>query len=371
MTDDTTRQELIDDLKGLIEEYGKVTRDFYREHGKFSEKLISKFFPTFKDFVAATDYDPELVLLRTTIPVPLNRVTAKYRNDVQYLAVKSEIDALKEDLKKDAPLPTPISRNKPDSGNMLEIVVPDLHAGKLSWHEETNSVDWDTKLAEQAYYNALATLLDRSSEYFIEKIVLVVGNDLLNSDNLNSTTTKGTLVNTDTRPQKTYRAVRRMLVNSIEYLRKYAPVVVKIVPGNHDTFSDFTLGDSLECWFHNYEDVYIDNAPNQHKMFKWGQCLIAWVHGDKGKKDDYGIWLATEYPKEFGDSKFREIHTGHLHKTKLDEKFGVRVRILSALCPPDAWHSNNFFKNNLRVAEGFIWNKDEGLISIVFHTEID
>jgi hypothetical protein len=95
------------------------------------------------------------------------------------------------------------------------------------------------------------------------------------------------------------------------------------------------------------------------------------MHGDKGKQADYGIWLATTYPEQFAAALFREIHVGHKHTVSLAEKFGIRVRGFGALCPPDEWHANNLFTGNLRIAEGLVWNKHEGLTNHFFHTEID
>jgi hypothetical protein len=73
--------------------------------------------------------------------------------------------------------------------------------------------------------------------------------------------------------------------------------------------------------------------------------------------------MASKYPKEFGRTKYREIHVGHKHKTSLDEKFGIRVRTLSSLTEPDAWHAENNFTGNLRTAEALVFNKKQGLIA--------
>ncbi len=303
--------------------------------------------------------------------VPLYRIEASFVRRKEMAAARQEIEDLKNEAKEFARIPTPVVHSDTCSGNMLELLIPDLHAGKFSWHQETGHADYDTKTAIETYLRAVETILDRAKGYEFDQILLGVGNDLLNSDDYNSQTTKGTLVNSDTRYQKTYKAVRQMLVHVIERLRIIAPVVVKVIPGNHDTQSTFTLGDSLECWFHNYDDVWIDNNPSPHKFYRWGTTLLGFTHGDKGKKTDYGLWMATENPVAFGESKFREIHIGHTHGIKVDEKFGVRVRTFAALCPPDAWHSAEHFVGNLRSAEGLVWNLEQGQIAEFIHTEID
>jgi len=49
------------------------------------------------------------------------------------------------------------------------------------------------------------------------------------------------------------------------------------------------------------------------------------IHGDRGKQADYGLWMATERSKEFGNSKFREVHCGHRHKLAVDEKLASEL----------------------------------------------
>src|SRR6185437_7298527 len=131
------------------------------------------------------------------------------------------------------------------------------------------------------------------------------------------------------------------MVRAIEKLRQIAPVKVVIVSGNHDQLSCWHLGDSLECYFHNYTDVEIDNLPRQRKYHQFGNVMVMFTHGHKGKRQDYPLLMATEQPQMFGSTKFRECHTGHNHMTKLDEQHGVRVRVLPALCAPDDWLATN------------------------------
>lgn len=422
---DVTKENLIADLQKFME-LGEVSRDFYREMGSFTEKEWSSVFPTFKAFVAAavgTPVEPEvheiqgdtwnISLPKTDIhtlsqlleycevdtglweverfivnkwsmgyttgtqedkeakSIPLFQVKATLVRRKHIEAIRKEIEDLKNLAKEDARVPTPVYRTSRKSGNVLELLIPDLHAGKFAWGRETGHQDYDTPTAIETYERAVETILDRASDYKFDKILLGVGNDLLNSDDYNSQTTKGTLVNSDTRYQKTYKSVREMLVRTIERLRLIAPVEVKLIPGNHDMQSTFTLGDSLECYFHKYDDVTIDNDPSPHKFFRWGNVFLGFTHGDKGKKADFGLWMATEKPRDFGESKFREIHIGHTHGLKVDEKFGVRVRTFAALCPPDAWHSAEHFVGNLRQAEAIVWNKEAGRIAEFIHTEID
>ncbi len=422
------KEPLINDLKALLAKHDTVTRDLYRVKGAFPERIWNKFYPTFKDFKKAAsgqdalEYAPiensqfenisisgnkcNVNLDGTTVHTlqglieyvqvdmdiwEVDEFTANKRDssskDVRELwqikatfskkkniaAAKEEIEALKRQAKESAHWPKPVLRYESKySGNSLELLIPDLHAGKFAWGKETGHPDYDTPTAISTYEAAVDDILSMSEGYVFDEILLGVGNDLLNSDDYNSQTTKGTLVSSDTRYQKTYKAIREMLCRTVEKLRPYCKrVVVKFIPGNHDAQGTFTLGDSLECYFHNYEDVVIDNEPTPHKFYRWGKVLLGLTHGDKGKKADYGIWMATERPVDFGETKFREIHIGHTHGLKVDEKFGIRVRTFAALCPPDAWHSSEHFVGNLRQAEAIVWNKEKGRIAEFIHTASD
>src|SRR6185437_7923547 len=311
--------------------------------------------------------------------VPLFQVKAFLKRRRTMVDAKNEIEQLRKQAKAWGPRPTAVVRKTRNSGLMLEVDIPDVHFGKLAWAVETGWKNYDTKIAVSVFRTALATLLSRVSNYEFEQVLFIVGNDLLNSDDIEGRTTAGTSVTTDARYQKTFATVRTLMIEAIEDLRKIAPVKVVMVSGNHDSLSVWHLGDSLECWFAKYKDVEIDNLPRERKYHQFGVVMLMYTHGHKGKHSDYPIKMAVEQPQMFGATKFRECHTGHKHKTQsdltrvrdVDESHGVRVRIIPALCPPDDWHAVNGFVGNLRSAELYLWSKKEGLIGTANYTDPD
>lgn len=305
--------------------------------------------------------------------IPLFQVKAFLRKKKEVVDARRELEELKALAKQFARAPMRIKHSPAPTGNMLEIDMPDLHAGKLAWGEETGGPNYDTKLAEQVFRKAFEQLLARASGYTFDEVLFIVGNDLLQSDTPEGQTYSGTPVSCDGRYQKTFRIVRTLIIECIERLREIARVKVVMISGNHDRMSVWHLGDSLECYFHKYDDVEIDNSPRNRKYHRFGKVMLMFAHGDKGKIQEYPMTMAIEEPEMFGQTKFRECHTGHKHKKmdskipQVDEKLGVRVRILSALCPADDWHAEEGYVGNLRSAEGFIWNRHEGLISTVIY----
>lgn len=424
------KSALIQDLKEVSKKYEgqQVTRDLYREQGVYSERLWHKHFSRFKDFVSAAGIETvstpdqpetqafkeqgntwEITLPKTQIDsvdallayykvdkslwaveeftintwqmgakdndgnvvvTPLYQVKAKLKKRKGIEDVKDEIARLKELAKATAPVPVPLTSSmsvSDDEGNLLEINISDLHAGKMAWSKETGYGNYDTKIAISTYWEAFGALLQRVSHFKFDRVLLVTGNDLLHSDDLEGRTTSGTYVNTDGRYHKTFIAVRDMLIESVERLRRIAPVTVISCPGNHDTLAAWHVADSLECYFHNFPDVQIDNSPKTRKYYQFGQVMLMFTHGHASKRSDIGLTMAAEEPKMWGATKYREAHTGHLHQVRTEEQHGVRVRVLPSLCETDAWHAAKAFTNNLRSAEAYVWNKDEGLVAQAFY----
>lgn len=299
---------------------------------------------------------------------PLFQVKAWLKRKVDLLAARREVAALAEEARKGLPTIKAVAPKAPKSGYMLELNIADLHNGKLAWSGETGHESYDTRIAEAVHDAAVETLLQRAGSYKFDEIVLAVGNDLLHVDSRANQTTAGTPQDTDSRYYKVFLSTRMMTQRAIERCRKLARVRVVMVPGNHDRDSVWHLGDSLSCVYDGCKDVVIDNAPTQRKYVEFGKVMLMLTHGDKGKRADYPLLMATEQAAMFGRTKFREAHTGHLHQTQVQEWHGVRVRILPSLAGVDAWHAENTYTGNIRAAEAFIWSASEGLVGTAYYT---
>jgi hypothetical protein len=282
---------------------------------------------------------------------------------------REELEVLKALAKQEiGRVPKAVSTPK-DTGILLEIATPDLHVGKLAHSIETGGRPYDVKIAIATFERALEALVARTAMYNVEEVLLLLGNDLFNSDTPENETTAGTAVSCDGRFHKTFHHVRNMMVKAVERLRQVAKVHVLVVPGNHDRQTAYHLGDSLECYFHADPQVRVTNTPATRKYVEWGVCLLGFCHGDEGNRNDYPLLMATENPEAWGRTKFREIHTGHYHKQQLEEHNGVRVRILSALTPADDWHAAMGFVGAIRQAEAYVWSKTEGLLAQVYYND--
>jgi len=280
---------------------------------------------------------------------------------------REEICKLIEDAKQYAPKypEHPPYKKRNESGNLLEISLFDHHFGRMAWHKETRSQNYDVKISRELAISTIDYILSRAADITIDHILLPIGNDFFNVDNAIDTTARGTHQSEDDRWQKTFVRGRRLWVEIIERCLSIAPVTIKIISGNHDKERIFYLGDALECWFNKCELVTIDNSPAQRKYFEWGKCFIGFTHGHMEVKGSLINIMATEMPAEWARTKYREWHKGHLHTANakafqiLDEARGVREWILPSLVALSDWEAGKGYAA-LRESIAMLWNRDMG-----------
>lgn len=299
---------------------------------------------------------------------PLFQVKAKLsRRKVSTDLVKQK-EAIMRELKRASPVVKSLATKlfNGTSGSLLEICIFDPHFGKLAWREETDE-DYDLKIAEKRVKDSVRDLLSRVNLESVKKILMPIGNDLINIDNRQNTTFAGTPQDSDCRYMKIIKIVKRILIELIEELSEIAPVDVIIVPGNHDTTSSFMMGEILESYFHNNRRVDIDNTPKMRKYYQYGQNSFQLTHGNEEKHESLGLIFATEKPQIWASSKFRFAQLGHFHKNKktnhvsVDEHQGFQVQIMPSLSGTDFWHKLKGY-NTLKQAKALLFDADKGLI---------
>jgi len=238
----------------------------------------------------------------------------------------------------------------------LEINLPDFHFGKRDGLNITQQ--------GALYVSAVKELVDKSSSYTISEIILPIGNDILNSEGMRKSTTKGTPQDDNSDWKQSFRVAWVSVVSAIKFLADIAPVRVVTVLGNHDFERSFYLGELLEATFFNDERVDVINNGNERNYITFGKNLIAYTHGDKVKPQDLPLIMATEVPVEFSQSNTRSWRLGHLHKHMKDEYRGIEVEYLPALCGSDEWHKAMGYYSD-RKAMAYVWDYEGGKAGFV------
>lgn len=256
-----------------------------------------------------------------------------------------------------------------ENNKLLEISIPDLHLSKLCWGKETMYSDYDIKIAPRLYREAINDFISKIKGFGVSKILLPIGNDFYNSDNAAGTTTAGTpqSQSEDSRWPKTFTVGCELLSGVIEQLAQYFQVEVKVISGNHDYERTYYLGEYIKAWFRNNPHVVVDNAPTQRKYFRFGKTLLGFTHGNEEKHDKLPLIMASDRKEDWAITDHREFHVGHLHNETTKEYNGVKVRILPSLMPPDQWHASKGYVGNIRAAEAFLYDENDGLIAVFYH----
>mgnify|MGYP003109587485 FL=1 len=238
-----------------------------------------------------------------------------------------------------------------DDPIVYEVSLPDIHYGKLDGQTLDES--------EEQYMNTIKDLMNKASGLNIERILLPIGNDGMNSEGYSRATTKGTSQHDSAGWQETFVGYCNLMVRAINFLATTAPVDVIIIQGNHDYERMFYSGEFLRAFFLNDERVMVDNGYDSRKYYKYGTNMIMFTHGDKEKKAEMPLIMATEQPQMFAETKHREVHCGHLHKEMVNEYRGIKVRFIPSICGNDEWHKMMGYEAK-RTGQAHIWNKVRG-----------
>lgn len=261
----------------------------------------------------------------------------------------------------------PISCTQYDrDGEFLEIDLPDLHIGLKSTKSDTLE-DYDIAEARRRFLTAIADILDRCNGRKFSTIYLCPLGDLIHFDNANGTTTKGTLQNCDARFADVFNAAVDVVMEAIDMLCTIAPVELMYVAGNHDKVLGYAVIQCIKKAYRWCDNVTVNATPTSRKIIKRGNVLVGLVHGDMNK-NNMAEWIQSDFRKEFGDSKFCEIHSGHYHSQQTIEKSGLIIRSLPALCSSSPWEYDSGFNKSLKTLVSFVWHEDRGLRDMWFST---
>ena len=279
--------------------------------------------------------------------------------DQRFSVVTKGDEKSKHELKKEiedfaaqySPQVTKIKTKELKDPCVYEISLPDIHYGKMTG--ET------LEQLESNFMMCVEDLVAKADGLNIEKFLLPIGNDGMNSEGMRRTTTKGTPQEDIADWKDTFRGYWRLMVRAIDSLKVKAPVHVIVISGNHDFERMFYAGDVISGWYKNDKNVTVDNDLEQRKYFEYGNNMIMFTHGDKEKPAEMPLIMATEQPEMFARCEFREAHCGHLHKEMVNEYRGIKVRFLPSICSNDSWHKSMGYEAR-RTAQAHIWSKERG-----------
>ena len=277
-----------------------------------------------------------------------------------------------EEMKSYSPSFEKIERLPCSDEHLLVVDIADLHIGKLGASSETND-EYNVDIAVERATKGVAGILSKSKGFEIDKILFVIGNDVLHVDNSFKTTTSGTPQDVSGMWFDNYKIARKLYVSILETLVKIADVHVTHNPSNHDYVTGYMLADSVYSWFRQHPNITFDISNAHRKYFKYGKNLIGTSHGDGGKLEQLPLIMANEAKEEWSKTDWRYIYLHHLHHKKQfkfhagNDYHGVTVEYLRSPSGTDSWHHKKGFSLAPKAVEAFIHHKEYGQVAKLIH----
>lgn len=287
-----------------------------------------------------------------------DKFSINVKNNINHEQIISEIIG---DLANLSPIYPKIEYKVNDDYHLLVIDPADIHISKLARAIETGD-EYNHDIAFQRVKEAVIGLISRSSGYSINKVLFVMGNDILHVDNKGNTTTGGTPQDVSLMWYDAFKMAQRLLIECLELLVQVAPVHVIYNPSNHDMTSGFYLAQVIEAWFSKTEDITFDISPSHRKYFRYYNNLIGTTHGDGAKEVNLPMLMAHE-SKEWSDCKHKYFYTHHIHHKKSRDYMSVNVESMRSPSGADSYHHKNGFQHAPKGIDAFIHHPLHGRVS--------
>lgn len=234
-------------------------------------------------------------------------------------------------------LPVVKVKKKDCLNRLLEIPLFDLHFGISSF---------------EAYIPHLREIKQVITNYKREKIIFVIGQDLLHNNDTKGNTANGTPIER-VNIIKAYKDALKFYIELLVLAQEWAEEVEVIYSkGNHDEASALFLTLALEDKF---PSIKFDTSLEDKKVRQFGECFIGWSHSDKGKKNkpnttDVRGTFCEMFKQIWASTSVRELHFGHLHHEKYrgNDAYGFMVRNLATANESDDWSIENDFVGSHR-----------------------
>lgn len=256
---------------------------------------------------------------------------------------------------------------KANEGTYLHVDIADPHFGLLAHKPETGE-NYDLKIARERTLKCVRSVVQQNLGKSFKQVTLALLGDILHVDNGDMTTAHGTKQDAEGRIPKMLDTTVNTLVECIKMLEILgAPVHVVYVPGNHDTNMGYAAILAVKATLLSDPNVTFDITPSIFKVMCYGQTMLGLSHGEAPKQRAHSD-MFVRYRKEIGDTKYSEVHMGHLHnESSGDFVGGVMLRYVPAICASSYWEKSKGYTAAARGVLSFEYHPERGLVNIGRH----
>ena len=252
-----------------------------------------------------------------------------------------------------------------EKNKMLLIGISDLHYGLLA--KDNLSEEYNIEIAKDRFKKILTDVIRRKeNDGSIEKVILLIGNDFLNADNIQGTTSRHfTPQDQQTNWYEMITGATKMIIDGIEQLRFFFPAIEVInVKGNHDEMSMFGVMQTLNAYYKDVQSVTINTNSRFRQYIRYGTNLIGLSHNEK--ISDVAKIMAAESGRDWGETKYHMFLMGHLHTRQLlEDDHGVDIRRMPTVVGASAWTASEGYCGTNKMSETYVFDKNKGLIEII------
>jgi len=275
-----------------------------------------------------------------------------------------------------APLYAPRVSSGVKGEHLLVVDLADIHFGKLCGAQETGQ-DYNIDEARHRTIEGTKSILRASSGVGIGRILFVMGNDILHTDN-GKTTTSGTPQDTDGTFFQAFRAAQYASIDAIKECADIADTDLIHCMSNHDWRSGWGLSQTIAAHFKSHPNVRATdyNMSEVHrKYYGFERNALMLTHGD-GTKEEKIIGHFMQEAKSLVascDHFYALLHHMHhkMNKRRGVDVFqrekdhngitaivsgspsvegaGVGIEYVRSPSPPDGWHHRNGYMNRQGV----------------------
>lgn len=260
--------------------------------------------------------------------------------------------------------PVILTKNQYNKDLLNLYTLTDCHVGMLAWHKE-GGADWDLKIAEETLVGSFIAMMNGAPN--AETAIVGELGDFEHFDGFDAVTpTNRHQLDADGRFPKiieTSIRIRRRFIE--EALRRHKKVVCLMAEGNHNIVSSMWMRKMFKALYANEPRVEIIDTEIPYYAYKFGKVMLAWHHGHKKPNHALPLLFASYFPEIWGNTEFRDGHTGHRHHTETKEHSGMTIYQHRTMAARDAHASHGGYMSE-RAVDCMTYHKEHGHVASNF-----
>jgi len=297
-----------------------------------------------------------------------NKGVSMFVKNPDYVEPQEQVDELKilreqivNEVKAHAPTYRKIKRVENSRKRLLVFDPADLHIGKLASSFECGA-DYNSQIAVNRALDGCKGILNEVNYNNIDKVMFVIGNDILHVDTPHNTTTSGIRQDASGMWYDNFIMAKKLYVEIIEIFLDIADVHLVFNPSNHDYQTGFFLAQVIQSHFSKSNNITFDVSIAHRKYYTYYNNIIGTTHGDGAKTSDLPLLMAHETP-DWSKCKHKYFYTHHIHHKQSKDYMGVCVEALRSPSEADSWHSRNGYVHAPKAVEAFLHDKEHGQVA--------